>query len=201
MSVVAAVTVGLSVAFLLLPTLSVRRLRALESRSDGSTASPRRGGPADVASVSRRERARRIDEDAPTAFAMLGAALRAGVAVPSALAIVGDALPGPLGEELRMAADHARLGADPTSAWDAAPDSALTELGRTLTRASTSGAPVADLLDQAASDRRRTTHTNARARAHRAGVLVVLPLGLCFLPAFVLIGIAPLAAGLLLDLA
>jgi hypothetical protein len=36
----------------------------------------------------------------------------------------------------------------------------------------------------------------AVARSQRVGVLVVAPLGLCFLPAFVLIGVVPLAAGL-----
>lgn len=200
MSIVAAVTVGLSVTFLMLPTLSRQRLRDLGTRSDPSARTPRTRGQTPASRGQRRERARQIETDAPTAFALLAAALRAGAAVPLALATVGNALTGPLGEELRLAAERARLGADPASTWGAATDPVLTELGRTLTRANTSGAPVADLLEQAATDRRRTTHTNARARAQRAGVLVVLPLGLCFLPAFVLIGIAPLAAGLLLDL-
>ena len=36
----------------------------------------------------------------------------------------------------------------------------------------------------------------AEARAQRAGVLIAAPLGLCFLPAFVLVGIVPLVATL-----
>ena len=37
------------------------------------------------------------------------------------------------------------------------------------------------------------------AAAQRAGVLVVLPLGLCFLPAFVLVGVVPILLGVLDD--
>jgi hypothetical protein len=36
----------------------------------------------------------------------------------------------------------------------------------------------------------------AQARAQRAGVLVAGPLGLCFLPAFLVLGIAPVVIGL-----
>ena len=36
----------------------------------------------------------------------------------------------------------------------------------------------------------------AEARAQRAGVLIAAPLGLCFLPAFLLLGIAPVVIGL-----
>ena len=36
----------------------------------------------------------------------------------------------------------------------------------------------------------------AEATAQRAGVLITVPLGLCFLPAFFCLGIAPVVAGL-----
>jgi hypothetical protein len=36
----------------------------------------------------------------------------------------------------------------------------------------------------------------AQASAQRAGVLITGPLGLCFLPAFLVLGIAPVVAGL-----
>ena len=43
---------------------------------------------------------------------------------------------------------------------------------------------------------RRRAHDDAHARAERAGVLVSGPLGLCFLPAFVCLGIVPVVIGL-----
>ncbi|NJA60175.1 translation initiation factor IF-2, partial [Streptomyces sp. NEAU-H3] len=36
----------------------------------------------------------------------------------------------------------------------------------------------------------------ATAAARRAGVLVTAPLGLCFLPAFLILGVAPVLLGL-----
>ncbi len=36
----------------------------------------------------------------------------------------------------------------------------------------------------------------AEARAQRAGVLITAPLGLCFLPAFLVLGVAPVVIGL-----
>ena len=36
----------------------------------------------------------------------------------------------------------------------------------------------------------------AEARAQRAGVLIAAPLGLCFLPAFLVLGVAPVVIGL-----
>jgi hypothetical protein len=39
----------------------------------------------------------------------------------------------------------------------------------------------------------------AASSTHRAGVLIVLPLGLCFLPAFVLAGLVPVVVAVLGD--
>jgi pilus assembly protein TadC len=51
---------------------------------------------------------------------------------------------------------------------------------------------IADLAEQSRQD---ATHA-AAAAAERAGVLIAGPLGLCFLPAFVCLGIAPVVVGL-----
>ncbi|MCU1621436.1 MAG: hypothetical protein JWL79_281, partial [Frankiales bacterium] len=47
-----------------------------------------------------------------------------------------------------------------------------------------------------AADARRRQAVDAHRRAARAGVLAVLPLGACFLPAFVLLGVVPAVIGL-----
>ena len=51
---------------------------------------------------------------------------------------------------------------------------------------------VADLADQS----RHAAAAAADARAERASVLIAGPLGLCYLPAFVCLGIVPIVAGL-----
>lgn len=54
------------------------------------------------------------------------------------------------------------------------------------------GAPVADLLRAEARRRRRGARSDAAVRAARLAVRLMLPLGACVLPAFVLLGVAPL---------
>ncbi|NED32958.1 hypothetical protein G3I64_10135, partial [Streptomyces sp. SID8499] len=52
--------------------------------------------------------------------------------------------------------------------------------------------PVARLAADVRAERSRT----ATARARRAAVLVTGPVGLCFLPAFVAVGVLPVVIGL-----
>ncbi|WP_395243836.1 type II secretion system F family protein [Agromyces sp. MMS24-K17] len=58
--------------------------------------------------------------------------------------------------------------------------------------AAEAGAPVADLLRAEARRRRRAARSEAAMRAARLSVRLMLPLGACVLPAFVLLGVAPL---------
>jgi pilus assembly protein TadC len=125
------------------------------------------------------------------------------MAVSTAAAAAAPSAPPPVARALRRAADLLALGADPVVAWAIpsephanpadAPVDALLRLAR---RSASSGAAlaggVAELADQSRHD---AAHT-ATAAAERAGVLIAGPLGLCFLPAFVCLGIVPVVAGL-----
>ena len=64
-------------------------------------------------------------------------------------------------------------------------------------RASESGAALAGACARFAAEQRAGHEAAAEAAARRAGVLVVLPLGCCFLPAFVLLGVVPIVLGVL----
>jgi hypothetical protein len=46
-----------------------------------------------------------------------------------------------------------------------------------------------------AEDLRRDTRAQLESRARAVGVKAALPLGVCLLPAFVLVGVVPLVAG------
>ncbi|MBA9001889.1 type II secretion system F family protein [Thermomonospora cellulosilytica] len=145
----------------------------------------------------RRERGRRLAADVPVAVDLLAACLRGGVSWTEAAEAVADTIGGPLGEELRGVAARVRLGADPADAWLAlTAEPALAALGRTVARAVDSGASLAPALTRIAADRRKQAHAAATARARAVGVYAVAPLGLCFLPAFVLLGIVPAVAGI-----
>lgn len=148
--------------------------------------------PAEV----RRRRAR-MAEDLPFAADLVVACLRAGQPLTGAVEIAAAAVRGPLGERLSWVAAQLRLGADPETAWTAlAAEPPLSALARTMIRAARSGAPVADVLLRLADDTRLAARAASHAAARKVGVQAVAPLGLCFLPAFVFLGIVPVVAGL-----
>lgn len=75
-------------------------------------------------------------------------------------------------------------------------DDPLAPAARALGRAAEGGAPVAAAVARLAADARARSRAQGELAARRVGVLVVAPLGLCFLPAFVLLGVVPVVAGL-----
>ena len=68
-------------------------------------------------------------------------------------------------------------------------DAALDEVLELSRRA---GVPAAGLLRSEAAEARRVAHSDGERRAATLAVTLMLPLGLCILPAFMLLGVAPL---------
>ncbi|MQY24459.1 type II secretion system F family protein [Nocardia aurantia] len=143
-------------------------------------------------------------EDDPLAaaavFDLLAACLRSGMPISAAARAVAVAAGGPLEPPLRRAADLLALGADPVAAWERAAADArsddLRTLARLIRRSARSGAALADAVAEVAQQCRAAVSDEATARAARAGTLIAGPLGLCFLPAFVCLGIVPVVIGL-----
>jgi pilus assembly protein TadC len=134
---------------------------------------------------------------------VLAVCLAAGMAVSTAAAATAPSAPPTLARVLRRAADLLALGADPAVAWSTAPDlpagsvdAQIDALLRLARRSASSGAALADGVAELADQSRDEAAQTAAAAAERAGVLIAGPLGLCFLPAFVCLGIVPVVAGL-----
>ena len=128
---------------------------------------------------------------------LLAACLRAGLAVEQAARAVADQLPAQVGVELRRAAELLALGADPDTAWRpciAVP--VIGKLARAARRSSASGAELAGVAAAAADEARAEAGDSAEAGAQRAAVLIAGPLGVCFLPAFLCLGVIPVVIGL-----
>ena len=90
-----------------------------------------------------------------------------------------------------------RLGADPTRAWLMVGSvESLAPIADAVVRSARSGAPLARLLSRLADDLRRDHHRSVEVAARAAGVRAVAPLALCFLPAFLLLGVVPVVASL-----
>ena len=134
---------------------------------------------------------------------VLAVCLGAGMAVSTAAAATAASAPPKLGAVLRRAADLLALGSDPVVAWSVSPDQTpdsvdkqIDSLLRLARRSASSGAALADGVAELADQSRHDAAQAATAAAERAGVLIAGPLGLCFLPAFVCLGIVPVVAGL-----
>ncbi|WP_249713954.1 type II secretion system F family protein [Rhizomonospora bruguierae] len=149
--------------------------------------------------VARAERLR-AEGDLPLAADLLAAALRSGAPTGRAVEAVAVALDGPLGVRLARVGRALRLGATADEAWAyLAPVAGAERIIRAAVRSSDSGAALAGALSRLADDLRAGRGAAAEARARRAAVLIVLPLGLCFLPAFVLAGLLPVIVAILGD--
>jgi len=143
---------------------------------------------------------RRVTADLPFAADLLAAALRAGAAPERAAGYVAAAVRGPTGERLGRVARALRLGASVDEAWSYLGGADGTDrIVRAAVRSQHSGAAFAGALARVADDARADRLIAADAAARRAGVLIVLPLGLCFLPAFVLAGLVPVVVAVLGD--
>ncbi|MGW2015492.1 type II secretion system F family protein [Streptomyces sp. NPDC001927] len=133
----------------------------------------------------------------PLAADLLAACASAGAGPGEAAEAVGRSLGGPLGERLTRTAGELRLGGEPADVWrrfGAIPGAEA--LARCLERAGSSGAPAAEAVARHATDLRAERARKAAARAQRAQVLITAPVGLCFLPAFLAVGVAPVVIGL-----
>ncbi|MET8833946.1 type II secretion system F family protein [Micromonospora sp. NPDC004540] len=147
-----------------------------------------------------RDRRLREAADLPLAADLLAAALRAGAPVDRSVLAVAEALGGPLADRLGRVGRTLELGGTPAEAWDhLRPVTGAERLATAAIRSSNSGAALAGALTRLADDLRSDASTAAEAAARRAGVLIVLPLGLCFLPAFILAGLVPVIVAVLGD--
>lgn len=114
----------------------------------------------------------------------------------AALRAVALAFDGPIGALLADVARLSALGAPPEDAWSTAlRDPNWSPIARAVIRAHHSGAALTEVFNRVASELRRDLRTTAEAAAARASVKAVLPLGICFLPAFLLVGVVPVIAG------
>jgi hypothetical protein len=128
----------------------------------------------------------------PLAADLLAACVAAGADPREAARAGGEAMGGPVGRALAHAAAELRLGGEPTEVWARfGRIPGAQSLARCLERAAVTGAPAAEPVARVADRLRAERVRKATARAQRAHVLITGPVGLCFLPAFLAVGVAP----------
>ncbi|MHA7135477.1 type II secretion system F family protein [Oerskovia turbata] len=154
------------------------RLRGLTARPPGAAVTAT-GGPIEIGVL----------------LELLAAAVRAGTSVPRALEAVGHAVEGPDGAALHRAGAALVLGAGWAEAWAGAPPR-LATVRTALRPAWEQGAAPGEALRAAGEQLRSEQQAAARQAAARLAVHLVLPLGVCFLPAFLLVGLLPVLLSL-----
>ncbi len=119
--------------------------------------------------------------------------LSSGVSIPTVLRSLGEAQHSP---ELGRIAAELVMDANWQEAWAGRPDSTAL-LQRSLQPAWEEGVSPLRLLEHAAQSRREAMVARAEQSAAKLGVQLVVPLGLFLLPAFVFLGILPVAFAIL----
>lgn len=130
------------------------------------------------------------------ALTLLGLALRSGCGPVEALEDVAARVHGSAGSQLRAVAAAHRWGLDPAACWRYAPP-VWTPAALAWQAALTAGVSPAALVERAAEVLRDDDARRVETALARAGVLLVLPLGVCFLPGFVATTVVPIVAQLL----
>lgn len=134
----------------------------------------------------------KTDTDPVAAAANLelyAACVEAGLSPAHAAAAVATASNSP---SWRRTASLLELGISAEKAWaELYSDSHYAHVATLAANSQRSGAALAQGYRDGAEKLRQDANDHATARAERAGVLIALPLTLCYLPAFFLLGLAP----------
>ena len=132
--------------------------------------------------------------DTALVLELLAAQLRAGLAPLAALGTLAEALNS---RPLHTVCQRLQTGSNWGSAWSGSAAGTFGELRDALAPAYTGGAPSTALLLSLADAHRLSERRAAERAAGKLSVALVVPLGLCSLPAFICLGIVPILISLL----
>ena len=132
--------------------------------------------------------------DTALVLELLAAQLRAGLAPLAALGTLSEALNS---RPLHTVCQRLQMGSGWGSAWSGSAAGTFGELRDALAPAYTGGAPSTALLLSLADAHRLNERRAAERAAGKLSVALVVPLGLCSLPAFICLGIVPILISLL----
>lgn len=137
--------------------------------------------------------------DAAMLLELIGAMLEAGAGLGHALALAAELAAPEIRGPLRPVVAALAVGADWDTAWRGSdvrtPE--LLAVRDALGFAALTGAPSSAILYAQAARLRRERFRTAEKQAAALGVKLVVPLGLCSLPAFICLGVVPVLLALL----
>lgn len=130
---------------------------------------------------------------------LTAAMLDAGAGIGRALELIAACAAPPISRSLRPVVAALAIGADWETAWrsSSAQTVEVLRLKDALAFAALTGAPSAAILYAQAARERRERFRTAEKKAAALGVKLVIPLGLCSLPAFLCLGVVPVLIAML----
>jgi pilus assembly protein TadC len=137
-------------------------------------------------------------QDTAMMLELVAAMLDAGSGIGRSLDLVSASASSQYRESLRPVVSALAIGADWETAWrsSAVRLPGILELRDALGFAALTGAPSSAILYAQAARLRRERFRAAEKRAASLGVKLVVPLGLCSLPAFICLGVVPVLLAL-----
>ncbi|MDR0989746.1 MAG: type II secretion system F family protein [Propionibacteriaceae bacterium] len=142
-----------------------------------------------------RDRMMLLKLQTPGALDAIAACLEAGLPLRQAVSVVAQLSEPEISSHLGRVVQGISVGLTDAQAWSGLDDDpVLGPVAREVARATDWGTAVGSLLSDYAQEMRRDTESEAKVRARAVGPRTVLPLSLCYLPAFVLLGLVPMVA-------
>ncbi|MGO1384641.1 MAG: type II secretion system F family protein [Arachnia sp.] len=139
-----------------------------------------------------------LQEELADTVELLAVCLSAGSPMPHALEVVTQVQGSETSAVLSKVTGLLAMGIPEPQAWlEIGDDDVWGAVARDVARSARSGTSLVEVLHVHADEARLVAQEKALQRARTAGVRSVIPLMACFLPAFVLVGVLPIIAGLL----
>ena len=172
--------------------------RRLQRLSAGPGNQPGRPGPGESSGRSAGDDSVDGLRDTAMMLELVAAMLDAGSGIGRSLELVAASASKDYSKALRPVVSALAIGADWETAWRSSevrlPE--ILELRDALGFAALTGAPSSAILYAQAARLRRERFRAAEKRAASLGVKLVIPLGLCSLPAFICLGVVPVLLAL-----
>ncbi|MDR1078076.1 MAG: type II secretion system F family protein [Propionibacteriaceae bacterium] len=139
----------------------------------------------------------RLTAQLPGACELLAVCLESGQPLRRAVLVLAEVLDGPLAARLEEVSARVALGGDEADAWlGFAETPGMEDLSKEIVRCLNSGVGLAQVLRLLAVEKRREVFNLREVDARKVGVRSVLPMMVCFLPSFVLLGVVPIIGGI-----
>ena len=142
-----------------------------------------------------RERSAEIERKLPELVDLLVVTVESGLGLASSMALAGERLEGPLGDEMRLAMREQSMGLTPDQALNnmvaRADTPAMRSFVRSIRQGESLGVSIGQILRNLAIEMRKRRRAAAEERAQKAPIKILFPLAFLIFPALFVVLLAP----------